>query len=459
MSASRTRMPRVEPAQRGPAHGHRQRREQADRDEGEADAEQLDDQRREQAAGRHAEREDRLEAREHARQDGLVGQPGEQREAADVDQRVADADHAEQDDRRRLLGNDADQGQRRAEQRDADAEPAGEPAAPDQPEREERAEHAAGADGRVQDADARIARVQELDRDDDGEHGQAAARERLHDPEPRDQREPAIGRDRREALEHLAAAAAGGLRSRRRVVRERDDDQAGQQRHGGARREDRRPARSPRAGRPRRSGPPSVASESSMPRTAFALVSSCGDFANAGSRAECAGRYSAMATVATTARPYVAAAGPSAAVTAAAPPSIAARTMPTQTRTRSRRTRSAIVARNGASSAAAAMRAAGDGADRGDAAVAERHDAERDHERALARPHRRERDLGAAERPAVRTLSERARPVAEPRTSNDRSTARLLQSARPLRPAVADAAASARASRRAAVAGGSGGSP
>ena len=94
-----------------------------------------------------------------------------------------------------------------------------------------------------------------------------------------------------------------------------------------------------------------------MPRTAFALVSCCGDVHNPGSRAECAGRYSDCATVATTARAYVAAAGPPAAVSAAAQPSVAARTNPTQASTRSRRTRSAKVARNGASSAAAAMRA------------------------------------------------------------------------------------------------------
>ena len=180
--------PCIEPAQRGPAGGHGQRRHEADRDEREANAEQLDDQRREQAAGRDPEREDRLEAREHAREDGLVRQPGQQREAADVDQRVADADQAEQDDRRCQLGNDADQSQRRTEQRDADAEPAGESATSDQPERQDRAEHATCADGRIQDTDARISRVEEVDRNHHGEHGQAAARERLHHPERRDQR-------------------------------------------------------------------------------------------------------------------------------------------------------------------------------------------------------------------------------------------------------------------------------
>ena len=99
---------RVEPAQRRPARRHGERREQPDPDERGTDAEQLHDQRRDQPAGRHPEREDRLEAGEHARQDGLVGEPREQRESADVDQCVADADQAEQHDRRRLLGSEAE---------------------------------------------------------------------------------------------------------------------------------------------------------------------------------------------------------------------------------------------------------------------------------------------------------------------------------------------------------------
>ena len=112
-------------------------------------------------------------------------EPSQQREATDVDQSVADADQAEQDDRRRLLGNDADHGQRRAEQRYADAEPGGEPATANQPERDDRPEHATGSDGRVQDADARISRVEQVDRDHHREDGQAAARERLHHAESR----------------------------------------------------------------------------------------------------------------------------------------------------------------------------------------------------------------------------------------------------------------------------------
>ena len=146
MSASRTRMRAVEPAQRRPAGDHGDRRQQTDREERGARAERVDDHRRDQAADGDPKRQDRLEAGEHPSQHGLVRQPGQHREAADVDQRVADADEAEQDDRRHPLGDDADERQRRPEQRDADPEPGGESTAPDQHEREERAEHAAGPD-------------------------------------------------------------------------------------------------------------------------------------------------------------------------------------------------------------------------------------------------------------------------------------------------------------------------
>ena len=83
-----------------------------------------------------------------------------QREADDVDQGVADADQAEQHDRRRLLGSEADHPQRGPEQRDPDAEPGGEPAAADERERDDRPEQAAGADGGVEHADAGVAGVE-----------------------------------------------------------------------------------------------------------------------------------------------------------------------------------------------------------------------------------------------------------------------------------------------------------
>ena len=122
-----------------------------------------------------------------------------------------------------------------------------------------------------------------------------------------------------------------------------------------------------------------------------------------------------MATVATTAKPYVAAAGPPAAVTTAAASQHRgaddsyAHQDPLTTNPVGHRREKRCEQRRGSHAGGR------DGADRGNATVAERHDAERDHERALARPHRSERDLGTAQRPAVRHLAERARPIAEPR--------------------------------------------
>jgi hypothetical protein len=49
--------------------------------------------------------------------------------------------------------------------------------------------------------------------------------------------------------------------------------------------------------------PPSVATASNMPRTAFALVNCCGDVHSAGSNTECAGRKSVCTIVATIASP------------------------------------------------------------------------------------------------------------------------------------------------------------
>jgi hypothetical protein len=177
----------VEPPEREPTRGDRQRREQADRHEGETNADQLNEEGRYEAPDRHPERQDRLEAGEHPREDGLVGQPGKQRESRDIDQRVADSDDAKEHNGRRLMGEGADDDERRPEERDASAEPERESAAPDKAKREERAEHPARSDGRDQDAHRRVACAQEVDGDHDGENGEAAARERLHEAEPRNQ--------------------------------------------------------------------------------------------------------------------------------------------------------------------------------------------------------------------------------------------------------------------------------
>ncbi len=127
---------------------------------------------------------------------------------------------------------------------------AAEPAAADEREGEDRAEHPACADGRVEDADARVARVEEVDRDHDGEDDEAAAGERLDDAEPGDQRERAVGLDGGEALEHRAPAAADLLRTWRRVVREGDDDERAVN-DAAAQAANTAPGRPRRAGRPR----------------------------------------------------------------------------------------------------------------------------------------------------------------------------------------------------------------
>ena len=210
-----------------------------------------------------------------------------------------------------------------------------------------------------------------------------------------------------------AGGPARGIPSRRRVVRERDDDQPAQQRRRGACGEDHGgSARREQRGRGHRSAERGERVQHAA--HCVRAVRSSGDFASAGSSAECAGRYSAKATVATTAKPYVAAGGPPVAGhhrgtcqhrgaddSDAGQHPLTANPVGHRREERRQKRRSRHADRR-------------DDADRRDAAVAERHDGERDHERALARPHRGERDLGAAQRPAVHRL-ERARPGAEPR--------------------------------------------
>ena len=159
---------------------------------------------------------------------------------------------------------------------------------------------------------------------------------------------------------------------------------------------------------------------------------------NAGSRAECAGRYSACATVATTARPYVTAVGPPAAVTTAAraqrrgadqadagqDPLTAHPVGHRREQRRQQRRRSHARAR--------------DDADRYDATVAERHDGEPDHEGALARPHRTERELRAADR---RARAQPRRASASSRGSSARDAATWRDYPRPAAPLYAVASA------------------
>ena len=118
----------------------------------------------------------------------------------------------------------------------------------------------------------------------------------------------------------------------------------------------RAPVRSSNDGRGQRSRQRGERANSA--RTTLALVSSRGPVHSAGSSAECAGRYSVCATVASVTSPNVAATGPSRPRTAPAANKVTARITPIAASTRSRRTASATVAANGASSAPGSIRSA-----------------------------------------------------------------------------------------------------
>ena len=95
------------------------------------DPEELDDDRSQGCAGRHAQGLDSLDSDEHARHHPFVGEPGGQRERPDVDERIADPHDGEQRDRRGVLRHRSDPGDRQAPKRNTDPQPPREPPRPD----------------------------------------------------------------------------------------------------------------------------------------------------------------------------------------------------------------------------------------------------------------------------------------------------------------------------------------
>ena len=77
-------------------------------------------------ADRHGDKT--LQHAEDARQYDVGGQSADESEPGDVDQSVADADEREEEQRRRLMGKDADQCEGQPPQCDADREPHAQPA-------------------------------------------------------------------------------------------------------------------------------------------------------------------------------------------------------------------------------------------------------------------------------------------------------------------------------------------
>ena len=112
----------------------------------------------------------RLDEAEDAARDSGGGRPLDQRHRGDVDDAVADPEQAERDDRRPRLRQRCERDQRSAEAGEAEAEVGrGAPAA-DERERDDRADDRADAGRRLQEPDAGVAEVEQLERDDDDKH-------------------------------------------------------------------------------------------------------------------------------------------------------------------------------------------------------------------------------------------------------------------------------------------------
>lgn len=153
-------------------------------------------------------RPERFEGCERACHHGVGRQACGQRVGADVDERVADSDRGEEQQRGGRLGRSADDGERGARKDHSDAEAAGVTAIPGDRRGEQRADQRAEPDRRVEHADVGVPAAEEVDRHDDHEHGRAAAQERLHEGERGDQPEPRIRPEREQALADLPCAAA-----------------------------------------------------------------------------------------------------------------------------------------------------------------------------------------------------------------------------------------------------------
>ncbi len=184
--------------------------------------------RRANTERRHERRGDRRtdgercedEAFEHAEDaaEHLVGgRPLQERHAGDVDERVADADDREEDERKAEVRPRGDERHRHAPEEHAETEVGGEALAPCERCDRERAEHAADAERRVQPPDAAVAGVEQPQRDDDDKHLEDAGDEGLRTVEADDDAQRRLGGDGAKAREHRRQQRLG-LAARRRMV-------------------------------------------------------------------------------------------------------------------------------------------------------------------------------------------------------------------------------------------------
>ena len=201
-----------------------------------------DERRGDQRAEREPAHDHALEHAEDARGDRGRRRPLQQRHRRDVDERVPHADDAERDHGGEGHRDGADHHERRAPEDDPEREVAGEPSAPDERERDAGADDRADAARRLEQADARVADVEQVERGHDHEHAEGAGHEALCAVEADQEPQPRLGADRAHAGAEPFVIALG--RRPRRAFRER----------ARARRMRRSRRTSPRRGRtPRRS--------------------------------------------------------------------------------------------------------------------------------------------------------------------------------------------------------------
>ena len=195
-------------------------KQRAHDDQRRADADHVEQKRHDQGADGEPEHEDALERAEDAAEHLVRHGALQQRDARYVHERVPDPEDADEDDRAEDGRPDADQSEPGADQDEPQPEVRGEPPPADQGERDGDADDAADADRGVEEAEARVADVEQVERRDDDQHAQRAGDDRLAEVEEDDDAGVALSPERAEAGDGLpkrVAALRPGRAGRRRA--------------------------------------------------------------------------------------------------------------------------------------------------------------------------------------------------------------------------------------------------
>ena len=221
------------PVARGGEHGE----DAAGDDERRAGSELVDEQRAEDRADADGGDDEDLEDAEHAGEDGVVDPALDHREARDVEDGVPGADHGQAEERPEDVRPGGDERDRRAPEDESAGERARQPSPADEPQADEAARQRAGAEGGVEEADARVARVEQLEGCDDEEDVEHAPDERLGREQADHEARARFVRQRARAREDVfdRPVPPGGDE---RAGREPRDLECRPERDGGADRED-----------------------------------------------------------------------------------------------------------------------------------------------------------------------------------------------------------------------------